>query len=187
MCKVLKVSTSGFYAWIRKKESKRERENQVLLKAIIAIHQKSNRVYGSPKILKALKRTETYKNVALNHKKVERLMKENDLRSKTVKKYKATTNSHHNLPVAENLLNRNFQAERPNEKLVSDITYVRTDEGWLYVAAINDLFGDYNIGLAIRALKDAYRRGGKPHDTLIHSDYTEEKTMPKLLILLCTC
>ena len=187
MCKVLKVSTSGFYAWIRKKESKRERENQVLLKAIIAIHQKSNRVYGSPKILKALKRTETYKNVALNHKRVERLMKENDLRSKTVKKYKATTNSHHNLPVAENLLNRNFQAERPNEKLVSDIAYVSTDEGWLYVAAINDLFGDYNIGLAIRALKDAYRRGGKPHDTLIHSDYTEEKTMLKLLILLCTC
>lgn len=180
MCKVLKVSTSGFYAWIRKKESKRYQENQALLKEIIAIHQKSNRVYGSIKVLKALKRTETYKNVALNQKRVERLMKENNLHSKTVKKYKATTDSHHNLPVAENLLNRNFQAERPNEKLVSDITYVRTDEGWLYVAAINDLFGDYNVGLAmstrmskdlaIRALKDAYRRGGKPQDTTLHSD-----------------
>ena len=149
MCKVLKVSTSVFYAWIRKKESKRDQENQALLKDIIAIHQKSNRVYGSTKVLKALKKTKKYKSIRINRKRVERLMKENNLHSKSMKKYKATTNSRHNLPVAENLLNRNFQAERPNEKLVSDISYVRTDERWLYVAAINDLFGDYNIGLDV--------------------------------------
>ena len=95
-------------------------------------------------------------------------------------KYKATTNSNHKLPVAENLLDRDFLAERPNQKLVSDITYVGTDEGWLYVAAINDLFGERNIGLSmstrmtkqlvIDTLEDARRRGGKPEGTLLHSD-----------------
>lgn len=76
-------------------------------------------------------------------------MRELEIRSKVCKKYKATTNSNHQLPVAENLLDRDFQADRPNQKLVSDITYVQTDEGWLYVAAINDLYGGLNIGLSM--------------------------------------
>ena len=96
-------------------------------------------------------------------------MSENQLYSKVKKKYKATTNSKHHLPVAENLLNRNFEAEKPNQKLVSDITYVATEEGFLYVAAINDLCGGLNVGLSmstrmtkelvLNALDDAYRRG----------------------------
>lgn len=107
-------------------------------------------------------------------------MKENGLKSKVVKKYKATTNSKHNLPVAENILNRDFTADIPNQKWVSDITYVPTDEGWLYVAAILDLCGREIAGwamgermtkeLVIRCLKQAQGRRGNPKNVLLHSD-----------------
>jgi putative transposase len=107
-------------------------------------------------------------------------MKENGLKSKVVKKYKATTNSNHNLPVAENLLNRNFYAEKPNQKWVSDITYVPTDEGWLYLAGILDLCGREIAGwamsermtkdLVIRCFNQARGRRGNPKGILIHSD-----------------
>ena len=92
-------------------------------------------------------------------------MRENGIRSKSHKKYKATTNSKHNLPVAENILNRHFTADRPGQKMVSDITYIPTDEGWLYLAGVMDLCGDQIVGtamdgrmtkeLVISALKDA--------------------------------
>lgn len=76
-------------------------------------------------------------------------MRKNGIRSKTVKKYKATTNSNHNLPVAENLLNREFTANKPNQKWVSDITYVATDEGWLYLAGVMDLYGRAIVGFTM--------------------------------------
>lgn len=91
---------------------------------------------GSLKIAENLSKPEA----PVNRKLVAKIMKENGLKSKVVKKYKATTNSNHKLPVAENILNREFTAEKPNQKWVSDITYVPTDEGWLYVAGILDLF-----------------------------------------------
>jgi len=107
-------------------------------------------------------------------------MRENGWKSKVVKKYKATTNSNHNLPVAENILNREFTAEYPNQKWVSDITYVPTDEGWLYVAGIVDLYGREVAGwamgarmtkeLVINCLKQAHTRRQKPNGVLIHSD-----------------
>lgn len=107
-------------------------------------------------------------------------MKENGLQSRVVKKYKATTNSNHNLPVAENVLNREFSAEKPNHKWVSDITYVATDEGWLYVAGILDLYGKEIVGwamgdrmtkeLVIKCLNQARGRRGKPRGVLLHSD-----------------
>lgn len=184
MCKVLKVSRSGFYAWMKAVPSKRELENQELLKDIKTAYEASKRVYGSVKIKKAIDKLDPkvrhYKGRKPNHKRIERLMSENQLYSKVKKKYKATTNSKHHLPVAENLLNRNFEAEKPNQKLVSDITYVATEEGWLYVAAINDLCGGLNVGLSmstrmtkelvINALNDAYKRGGKPRGAILHSD-----------------
>jgi len=184
MCKVLKVSKSGFYAWIKSGKSTRDQENKALEKDILLVHKKYNRVFGWKKIRKVILETplkdRKFKGNALNHKRIQRLMKKLGIRSKVCKKYKATTNSRHNLPVAENLLDRNFSVERPNEKLVSDITYVATEEGWLYVAAINDLYGHYNIGLSmstrmtkqlvISALDDAYRRGGRPNNTILHSD-----------------
>lgn len=77
----------------------------------------------------------------VNHKRIERIMKQEGIQSKLAKKYKATTNSNHYLPVAENVLNRQFTAAKPNQKMVSDITYLWTDEGWLYIAAVMDLCG----------------------------------------------
>jgi len=107
-------------------------------------------------------------------------MRENGWKSKVVKKYKATTNSNHNLPVAENLLNQEFSAVKSNEKWVSDITYIPTDEGWLYLAGILDLYdkevvgwsmgGRMTKGLVINALNQANMRRSKPKGVLIHSD-----------------
>jgi len=107
-------------------------------------------------------------------------MRENGWQSRVIKKYKATTNSNHNLPVAENLLNREFAAERLNQKWVSDITYVATDEGWLYIAGILDLYGREIVGwamgermtkeLVINCLKQANTRRGNPQGVLVHSD-----------------
>ena len=107
-------------------------------------------------------------------------MRENGWVPKVVKKYKVTTNSNHNLPVAENLLNREFQADGSNQKWVSDITYIPTDEGWLYLAGILDLYGREPVGwamgermtkeLVIQALKQANGRRDNPKGVLIHSD-----------------
>ena len=184
MCKVLEVSKSGYHAWIKKPNTPRTAENKALENDIKAIYDASNGVYGGKKIKKAILKKplkeRNFKGSQINHKRIERLMRKLEIRSKFCKKYKATTNSNHKLPVAENLLDRDFEADRPNQKLVSDITYIATDEGWLYVAAINDLFGGRNIGLSmstrmtkqlvIDALEDARRRGGKPVDTILHSD-----------------
>jgi transposase InsO family protein len=107
-------------------------------------------------------------------------MRENGWIPKVVKKYKATTNSKHNMPVAENLLNREFNADRPNQKWVSDITYIPTDEGWLYLSGIMDLYGRELVGwamgermtkgLVIQALRQANSRRDSPQCVLIHSD-----------------
>lgn len=184
MCKVLSVSTSGYYAWIKRPKSKRETENENLLKDIKKAHLDSNKVFGSRKIKSQIEKT-PLKNrkstlLVINHKRIERLMRENGIQSKTKKKYKATTNSNHNLPVAENVLNRDFFAKTPNQKLVSDITYIATDEGWLYVAAVMDLCGGVITGLSmsdrmtkelvIKALEDTYRNSSKVPGTIIHSD-----------------
>lgn len=107
-------------------------------------------------------------------------MRENGIQSKSHRKYKATTNSGHNLPVAENILNRNFTADRPGQKMVSDITYIPTDEGWLYLAGVMDLCGDKMVGismggrmtkgLVISALKDAISHTKNTAGCILHSD-----------------
>ena len=145
LCKLLEVSRSGYYAWEKRPESSRKKENEELLALMKKLHGKHRGVYGSRKMKKALEQ-EGWK---VNHKRVERLMKAGGLRSRLSVKYKATTNSKHNLPVAENLLNRKFTAAKPGEKMVSDITYIRTNEGWLYAAAVLDLYGQKVIGLSM--------------------------------------
>lgn len=107
-------------------------------------------------------------------------MRENGIQSKSHKKYKATTNSRHSLPVAENILNRDFAADRPGQKMVSDITYIPTDEGWLYLAGVMDLCGDKIVGismdgrmtkeLVISALEDAVRHTQSTEGCILHSD-----------------
>ena len=138
--------------------------------------QEGHRIFGARKITEILR----HKGEKVSRGLVARIMQEKGLKSKVVKKYKATTNSKHNLPVAENLLNREFTAARLNEKWVSDITYVPTDEGWLYVAGIMDLCGHEIVGwamgkrmtkeLVIRCLNQARGRRGNPKGVLLHSD-----------------
>ena len=173
---VLEVSRSGFYAWDKRPQSNREKENEAIMEQIKEIHKKSNRTYGSRKITKKLRRN----GKVVNHKRVERLMREAGIRSKVARKFKATTNSKHSLPVAENILNREFSADRPNQKMVSDITYLWTDEGWLYIAAVMDLYGQIIVGLSmgermtkelvINALESTWLRSGRPSGVLLHSD-----------------
>jgi putative transposase len=144
MAEWLQVSKSGYYAWRKRYPSIRELENQELLDEIRRIHQESNRIYGSIKITREINENS---DKPVNHKRVERIMQENGIASKTKKKYKATTNSNHNLPVAENILNRDFKASEPGQKMVSDITYIPTEEGWLYLAGVMDLCGQKIVGI----------------------------------------
>jgi putative transposase len=165
----------AFYAYLNRPKSKREIENEKLLEKIREIHKRSHGIYGYPNITKELE-----KHGAPSKNRVYRLMRKNGIKSKTVRKFKATTDSNHSLPVAENLLNREFTAEKPNQKWVSDITYVATDEGWLYLAGVMDLYGRAIVGfsmdnhmrksLVIRALNQAIGRTGAKEGLLIHSD-----------------
>ena len=136
----------------------------------------NHRILGSKKITEILRK----KGERVSRGLVARIMREKGLVSKVVKKYKATTNSKHNLPVAENLLNQEFYAAKLNKKWVSDITYVPTDEGWLYLAGILDLCGHEIVGwamgermtknLVIKCLNQAIGRRGNPRGVLLHSD-----------------
>jgi len=170
------VSRSGYYAWENRPKSARTLENEALTEQIKAIHKKKRRTCGGRKMTAEICRS----GKTVNHKRVERIMKKEGIRSKVARKFKATTNSKHNLPVAENILNREFTAASPNQKMVSDITYLWTDEGWLYVAGVMDLCGQKMVGLSmgermtkelvITALESAYKRVGRPRGVLIHSD-----------------
>ena len=176
LCMILEVSRTGYYAWDKRPKSTRDKENEAIMKQIKEIHKKHRQTYGSRKITAVIRRSGNL----VNHKRVERLIKEAGIRSKVARKYKATTNSKHSLPVAENILNREFYADRPNQKMVSDITYLWTDEGWLYIAGVMDLYGQKIVGLSmsermtkelvINALKGAWLRSGRPSGVLLHSD-----------------
>jgi transposase InsO family protein len=143
MCSALEVSTSGYYAWRTQPQSHRERENQELVAQIREIHAESRETYGSPRIHAEL----VDQGVKCNKKRVERLMRIHGVRAKQHKRRRVqTTDSAHELPVAPNVLNRAFEADAPNQKWVTDITYVPTDEGWLYLAVVLDVFSRRVIG-----------------------------------------
>ena len=137
MCKVLNVSPSGYYAWRKRPVSKREMANQELYKKIKAVYNQNHEVYGSPRIYRALKD----QGVVCSENRVARLMRLRGLRAKQSKCYKVTTKRNKAHPVAPNLLKRDFVADRPNQKWLTDITYIPTQEGWLYLAVVLDLFG----------------------------------------------
>lgn len=173
MCQVMQVSRSGYYAWLDRPESSRRSRNLKLLTKIRKIHQQSRNTYGSPRITKALNK----QGVVCGKNRVARLMQLNGIIAKTKRKYKATTNSKHNYPVTANLLNQTFNASRPNQVWVVDITYIPTDEGWLYLAAIEDLCHRKIVGwsmdctmtrqLVLDALRQAVWRY-RPSTGLIH-------------------
>lgn len=145
MCKVLGVSRSGYYKWLQEKPSKRAVENQEITTKIRSIHEKSDRTYGSPRITAELRS----RGVAVSRVRVARLMRQAGIHSEVRKKYVATTNSKHDHPVAENLLDRNFQPEQSGQAWVSDITYIRTGQGWLYLTIIMELRTRKIIGWAL--------------------------------------
>lgn len=175
MCRLLEVSRSGFYSWLKRPESIRSIKDKELLKKITKIYEDSHKTYGGNRIHRAIKKTDK-----CSKKRVTRLMKKNGIMSITVKKYKATTNSKHNHPVAENKLNQDFSASKPYEKWVTDITYIKTTEGWLYLAAILDLYTKKIVGwsasstmttqLVINALEHAIKRNKPPKGVIHHSD-----------------
>lgn len=179
MAEVLNVSRSGFYAYLVRPISNRKQRNKILLEKIKEIHKKSKATYGYPRITDDLK-DQAGGSVSPSKNRVYRLMREAGIKAKTVKKYKATTNSNHNLPVAENWLNREFSADKPNQKWVSDITYIWTNEGWLYLAGVMDLCGRAIVGfsmaehmkksLVINALNQAIGRTKAGKGLLVHSD-----------------
>jgi len=142
MCQVLQVSRSGFYRWSGRTPSNRDNENRMLLCEIQRIHGQSKASYGSPRITDELKA----RGFDVSRPRVARLMKNNRIRALHAKKFTVTTDSKHNYPIVANKLDRNFCAKESGRAWVSDITYVRTAKGWLYLTAILDLFDRKVIG-----------------------------------------
>jgi len=142
MCKVLRVSRSSYYSWLIRKPVKRDIENRDLSIRIKKIYESSKRTYGSPRITMALKE----EGVHVSRPRVARLMKQQNLKSTIRKKWVITTDSRHNYPVVENKLNRGFDVEGSGQVWVSDITYIRTFQGWLYLTVIIDLYDRKVIG-----------------------------------------
>jgi len=145
LCKMLKVSESGYYAWINRKPSKTEQEDARLAIEIKAVHKRTRGVCGAEKIQEELSEQGT--NVGIC--RIKRIKRQCGLYCKQTKKYKATTDSKHTLPVADNLLNQQFKAEAPNKVWVTDITYIPTEEGWLYLAGHKDIFNGEIVGYAM--------------------------------------
>lgn len=176
MCRVIGASRSGYYEWKRQPRSKRQKENEKILMEIKESHKNSRRAYGSPRITEDLQA----KGMRCSENRVARLMKIHGIAGKAKKKFKATTNSKHNLLVAENLLSQNFVADKPNTVWVSDITYIATLEGWLYLVIIMDLYSRQVVGWAIsdrltsgfvvKALYQAIGRRKPSLRCIFHSD-----------------
>jgi len=135
MCNVLDISRSGYYAWLHRPESTRKKENRNLAVRIKVIHGQKHRTYGSPRVHQELSET----GVKCSRNRVARIMKQEGIRAIVPRKYKATTDSKHNFPVAPNLLKQDFDIKEPNKVWLTDITYISTLEGWLYLAAVLDL------------------------------------------------
>ena len=178
ICRVLKVSRSGFYAGQRRKPSRRVRREEELIRKIRKVHEESRGLYGYPRAHRALR----VDGEVVSRNTVARLMRKAKIRARIRKKYSPrTTDSRHDKPVADNLLERDFTAAAPNRKWLADITYVPTGEGWLYLAAVLDVYSRKIVGwsmadhmevdLVADALKMALQhRRPAGRDLLHHSD-----------------
>lgn len=177
MCRVLGVCASGFHAWCQREPGVRQQRRDTLAVQVRAVHTQFRSVYGSPRVRRQLKAMD----VSACENTVAKIMRQLGLRSKRVRKFVPnTTDSKHAHPIAPNALNREFTAEKPNQKWVTDITYVQTGEGWLYVAAIMDLYSRKIVGwsmaehlrtdLVLSALRMALVRRKPGAGLLHHSD-----------------
>jgi len=142
MCQLLEVSRSSYYEWLDAEPSKRDLENKNLSEHIKMIFDQSRHTYGTRRIKKALSKL----GISVSRDRIKRLMQLQGLACKTKRKFKVTTDSKHHLPVADNLLNRQFSPEKMNQAYVGDITYIPTQEGWLYLAVVIDLFSRQVVG-----------------------------------------
>ena len=173
---LLGVSSSGYYDWVDRPESKRARENKELTERIRRSHQQSNKVYGSPRIHEDL----IAEGETCGVNRVVRLMKKADIESKMARKFVVTTDSRNTSKPAPDLLKRRFSVDKHNEAWVSDTTFIATREGWLYLAVILDLFSRQVIGWSMSTKNDtvlvqdaltmAVWRRGKINDVIVHSD-----------------
>ena len=145
LCRVLEVSESGYYAWLNRPVSPRKQVNSRLEAEIQAAHQRTRGTYGPERLQRDLADNGTHIGID----RIKRIRRKLGLRCIQKRKFKATTDSRHSLPVAPNLLARNFNVSEPNKAWVSDITYISTDEGWLYLAGIKDLFSGELVGYAL--------------------------------------
>jgi transposase InsO family protein len=171
MCRVLSVSASGYYAWRTRAPSKQVQARAALDTQVKAEFETRKRRAGAPRLSRHMKR---------GRRQVAQSLRRQGLRAKAARKYKATTNSNHTLPVAENLLKQNFTAQRPNQVWVGDITYIGTDEGWLYLAVVLDLYSRKVVGwsmsdrmptsLVCDALRMALFQRKMPRGVIMHTD-----------------
>lgn len=176
MCRVMSVSSTGYYEWLSRPESKRSQEDKALKAEIRVIHERSRKTYGERRIKDDL--ADMGKNIS--RQRINRLMKEEELICKTKRRFKATTDSRHNKPVADNLLERDFHRDQPNQAYVGDITYVPTREGWLYLSVFIDLYSRAVVGwsmsnrmtatLVTDSLKMAMWKRRPQAGLLVHSD-----------------
>ncbi len=177
MCRAIEISRSGYYAFKKRSKSQSRINNDNLLVKIRQIFWENNRNYGSPRVWAQLRNKE---NIKCSQNRVALLMRRNNIVAIHKRKFRVTTNSKHNYPVWSNVLNRNFTVEKPNAVWVSDITYIWTHEGWLYMAAILDLYSRGIVGLAMNktttgklteeAFKQAVLRRNPPKGLIYHSD-----------------
>ena len=142
MCRALGVSPSGYYAWRKREACRRDREAVRLGVAINAVYEKNQRAYGSPRVLRALKKS----GEKISRKRVIRLMQQHGLVGRRRAMFVTTTDSSHALSVAENLLQRDFNASAPNVKWATDTTYLKTPHGIAYLAVVMDLFSRAIVG-----------------------------------------
>src|SRR5208337_770356 len=176
LCRCLEVSRAGFYAWQRRPLSGRAREDAGLCVEIAASHTESRRTYGSPRILRDLRD----RGRRVSRKRVARLMRQQGLAGRRRRRFQRTTDSNYPFPVAANVLMRDFRVDAPNLAWVTDITYIWTAEGWLYLATILDLFSRRVVGFAMRehvtrelaleALGQALGSRPETRDLVQHSD-----------------
>jgi putative transposase len=150
MCRTLGVSASGFYAWKKRPPSPRATADAQLAVDIVAAHKRGRRAYGSPRVHRELRA----QGVRVGKKRIERLMRQHGVRGRRKRRFRQTTDSNHALPIVPNVLQRRFEVNAPNLAWVTDVTYVWTDEGWLYLAAILDLFSRRVVGWSTSATND---------------------------------
>ena len=173
LCRVLDVASSSFYSWRRRPQSRRQKENTELLVMVRTSHKESRETYGSPRIHQDLLDL----GCRVGKHRIARLMREHSIRAKTKRKFRVTTNSRHQSPVADNLLDRQFTCDAPNKRWAADMTYIWTLEGWLYLGVILDLFNRKIVGWAtssridealVNRVFDAAVRSRRPSPGLLH-------------------